>query len=761
MVPKKRNKSTVRVVKTPPKMEKKPVIILAITFGALLLISLFLYLSGPLAGKAFFSGGEGTIGLVGQQTGQTEQIVAGEVASYQLIANVGQNAQSIAVRFTVQFNAQVLQLQQCDINDCDYVLEILDDVFNYGETEDLTLTRTWNVLPGSLTVEYAGLCDETCSNVPEGQFVLANLQFRGQEAGSAAVILSPAEVYDAETGEQFGLSIVRPEISVIECRNNNDCSANEICNNNVCQAQVVCQADVYRCTADRQSRERCNSAGTGYLTLVGCPAGQVCSEVAGEARCGEPELITGSEICDDGIDNDGDELNGIFFEYVDCSDSDCIGNTACQNLNAGQYCRDNNMCSSGICSNRLCISNVCASLEWTCRDINAKQQCDQLGFSYQNLVRCGANERCNPATVGAATGCESTITDNDADGIADGSDNCPNVFNFEQADTDSDGRGDACDACFMDFNNDGDGDNYCAGPVISSIAAGRQSNDNCPLISNQNQADADRDGVGNVCDSCPIHPNQEQLDSDHDGVGDICDNCVGVDNFNQANSDSDSLGDACDVPQACGNGRVEGTEACDDGNTDGTEGCNRLCTALVRGYSCPTAGQACVNVCGDRFQIDPEQCDDGNTNNQDACLNSCLAARCGDGYLRIGGDEQCDDGNKNNGDGCDRLCKTEQGAPPAGCQSNAQCATGNARVCRVSTSQCLVLGDVTTSGTSYPLDVLDAIAIVNHVAGKPGRQISGELFIVADTDCVSGINILDAIKIINNVAGRTTGALIC
>jgi arylsulfatase B len=64
--------------------------------------------------------------------------------------------------------------------------------------------------------------------------------------------------------------------------------------------------------------------------------------------------------------------------------------------------------------------------------------------------------------------------DQDADGTADASDNCPTVANADQTDTDGDGIGDICDNC-------------------SAIANG-------PVESPNNQIDADSDGYGNACD---------------------------------------------------------------------------------------------------------------------------------------------------------------------------------------------------------------------------------------------------------------------
>lgn len=82
-------------------------------------------------------------------------------------------------------------------------------------------------------------------------------------------------------------------------------------------------------------------------------------------------------------------------------------------------------------------------------------------------------------TVGSA--------DSDRDGILDSGDNCPSVSNGDQANMDGDAFGDACDG-----DVDGDGDLNDA--------------DNCPRFSNPSQADADGDGLGTACDSNDAAP---------------------------------------------------------------------------------------------------------------------------------------------------------------------------------------------------------------------------------------------------------------
>ena len=101
--------------------------------------------------------------------------------------------------------------------------------------------------------------------------------------------------------------------------------------------------------------------------------------------------------------------------------------------------------------------------------------------------------------------------------------------------------------------------------------------DNCPAVANTDQADADGNGIGDVCDTPP--------DGDGDGAPDTTDNCPTDPNPGQEDGDGDGIGDECDPiagpnnpgggnqtpPPACssekrgtgGNDRLEGTSGSD------------------------------------------------------------------------------------------------------------------------------------------------------------------------------------------------------
>jgi hypothetical protein len=111
------------------------------------------------------------------------------------------------------------------------------------------------------------------------------------------------------------------------------------------------------------------------------------------------------------------------------------------------------------------------------------------GYAYDpNHCQPGSGERCELNEVYVSEmefiGVISPA-DSDGDGVADATDNCPQISNPNQVDTDKDGIGDACETPHL-IDSDGDG-------VDDEF-------DNCPYIANADQQDTDKDDIGDACE---------------------------------------------------------------------------------------------------------------------------------------------------------------------------------------------------------------------------------------------------------------------
>jgi fibronectin type 3 domain-containing protein len=192
--------------------------------------------------------------------------------------------------------------------------------------------------------------------------------------------------------------------------------------------------------------------------------------------------------------------------------------------------------------------------------------------------------------------------DFDYDGIPDANDNCPDLFNLEQANNDLDEAGDACDP---DDDNDS---------VLDT-------SDNCQFIANFDQYDYEEDGVGDICDTdddndqildtvdnCQFVSNKDQTDFDNDGLGDVCDedpdgddviddNCQMTPNPFQEDNDVDGLGDACDPDDD------------NDGFLDVNDNCSLTVNLGQADFDGDNIGDACdIDIDGDGIESGPDNC---------------------------------------------------------------------------------------------------------------------------------------------------------
>ncbi len=107
-----------------------------------------------------------------------------------------------------------------------------------------------------------------------------------------------------------------------------------------------------------------------------------------------------------------------------------------------------------------------------------------------DIVTVGDNQNFYTQNLSATLGDSTSVVDSDGDSIADSADNCPIVSNAGQADADGDGTGDVCD------DNDNDG------PTGDTDSDGvTNGTDNCPTTTNPGQANSDADGRGDRCEA--------------------------------------------------------------------------------------------------------------------------------------------------------------------------------------------------------------------------------------------------------------------
>jgi uncharacterized repeat protein (TIGR01451 family) len=321
----------------------------------------------------------------------------------------------------------------------------------------------------------------------------------------------------------------------------------------------------------------------------------------------------------------------------------------------------------------------------------ADQDGDGLGDACDCDVDADGVPECDPGTPGGFTWspCIGGATSQCLD-------NCPTVPGADQADFDQDGLGDVCDC-------DADGDGFddgvlaaCAAPdpcasgvsasdcalcaaevdpkaCLCALVPGHPScaADNCPQVSNVDQADLDGDGLGDACDcdrdgdgvfECdPGVPPAPPLPACAGGASADCsDNCELIANADQADGDGDGVGDACDC-DADGDGVPECDPAAPGGPAPPacaggvTSGCTDNCPGLPNPSQTDLDGDGVGDACTCDADSDGVlECDPADPTGPRAPLcGAGLSENCSDNCEGLANPDQADLDGDRVGDACD------------------------------------------------------------------------------------------------------------
>ncbi len=319
------------------------------------------------------------------------------------------------------------------------------------------------------------------------------------------------------------------------------------------------------CAADQGGNGKagkCVDIGGGGFCLQGCDKGQACvgdgfscAKVSAGGKACVPK--GGVCPCPDGVtghcklSNPLGTCPGTFTcsgnkpgvcqgdapvaEICNGKDDDCDGEvdeevnaTSCDIKNVYGTCKGTTLCIGGtlLCQGASAAPEVCNGIDDNCSD--------SVDEGFADTDKDGK--------------ADCVDSDDDDDGIADTTDNCPLVANVTQTDSDGDKLGDKCDP-------DWDGDGVGNAP------------DNCPWQANPKQEDLDGDGTGDACD-CDLDGDKvPNAGKDKDAVAcpkaATMDSCPADKNPGQEDLDKDGRGDACD-PDIDGDGDPNITDCKDD-----------------------------------------------------------------------------------------------------------------------------------------------------------------------------------------------------
>ncbi len=229
-----------------------------------------------------------------------------------------------------------------------------------------------------------------------------------------------------------------------------DCNDNNVCTTDVCNPSTgfcvkTTIADCCNLNTECDNADKCDGAETcvGHKCVPGAPL-----------------------VCDDGNECTGDicvpAIGCMQFNLPNgttCDDKDaCTNGDTCQTGKCkggpGLICEDDNPCTVDSCDPANGCTNTPTNEGQKCGDAdvcNGVETCANGLCTPGTPLICDDGNECTADECAPMIGCINTeipdccIADMDCDGIANDKDNCPDTSNADQADMDKDDIGDVCD----------------------------------------------------------------------------------------------------------------------------------------------------------------------------------------------------------------------------------------------------------------------------------------------------------------------------